>query len=277
MRIFETIKPKDNTLKKYISYYYVDVADNEDYFNEYICYPHYNNTVSLYKSHVLSCDEGHSHITFNNGYLPLQIFTPLREEILKVTQKGPVYKIGIVFNPFGLNQFLRQDIKMDTLASSPSFQFFENYFLLELFSELNIECAINMLEKQLLENFSNIENSYVIRAIELLHEPENEFGIDALAETKIGISRKHLNRLFKKYIGTTPQTYRKIVRFRQLMDFKLNAAKENNYGALSYQVNYADQSHFIKACKQLTNLTPSQFFKEGKLVGSEDTFWNFNR
>ena len=277
MRIFETIKPKDNTLKKYISYYYVDVADNEDYFNEYICYPHYNNTVSLYKSHVLSCDEGHSHITFNNGYLPLQIFTPLREEILKVTQEGPVYKIGIVFKPFGINQFLRQDVKMDTLASSPSFQFFENDFLLELFSELNIECAINMLEKQLLENFSNIENSYVTRAIELLHEPENEFGIDALAETKIGISRKHLNRLFQKYIGTTPQTYRKIVRFRQLMDFKLNAAKENNYGALSYQVNYADQSHFIKACKQLTNLTPSQFFKEGKLVGSEDTFWNFNQ
>ena len=277
MRIFETIKPKDNTLKKYISYYYVDVADNEGYFKEYICYPHYNNTVSLYKSHVLSCDEGHSHITFNNGYLPLQIFTPLREEILRVTQKGPVYKIGIVFKPFGINQFLRQDVKIDTLASSPSFQFFENDFLLELFSELNIECAINMLEKQLLENFSNIENSYVTRAIELLHEPENEFGIDALAETKIGISRKHLNRLFKKYIGTTPQTYRKIVRFRQLMDFKLNAAKENNYGALSYQVNYADQSHFIKACKQLTNLTPSQFFKEGKLVGSEDTFWNFNQ
>jgi len=277
MRIFETIKPKDKILKKYISYYYFDVADDEDYANEYICYPHYNNTISLYKSHVSSFDEGHSLITFNNDCLPLQIFTPLREEILRVTQKGPVYKIGIVFNPFGVNQFLRQDIKMNELTSSPSFQFFENDFLSQLFNEPNIECAVNMLEKQLLENFKNIENSYVTRAIELLHEPENEMGIDVLAETKIGISRKHLNRLFQKYIGTTPQTYRKIVRFRQLMDFKLNAVKENNYGSLSYQVHYADQSHFIKACKQLTNLTPSQFFKEGKLVGSEDTFWNFNR
>jgi len=277
MRIFETIKPKDKILKKYISYYYIDVADNDDYFNEYICYPHYNNTISLYKSHVLSFDEGHSHITFNNDCLPLQIFTPLREEILRVTQKGPVYKIGIVFNPFGINQFLRQEIKMNELVSSPSFQFFEDDFLLRLFSERNIERSIDMLEIQLLENFRNVENSYVTRAIELLHEPENEFGIDALAETKIGISRKHLNRLFQKYIGTTPQTYRKIVRFRQLMDFKLNAVKENNYGSLSYQVNYADQSHFIKACKQLTNLTPSQFFKEGKIVGSEDIFWNFIR
>ena len=276
MRIFETIKPKDKVLKKYISYYYIDVADDEDYFNEYICYPHYNNTISLYKSHVLSCDEGHSHITFNNDCLPLQIFTPLREEILRVTQKGPVYKIGIVFKPFGINQFLRQEIKMDTLASSPIFQFFENDFLRGLFAERNIDYVINMLEKELLGNFNSIENSYVTKAIELLHKPNNELAIDVLAETKIGISRKHLNRLFQKYIGTTPQTYRKILRFRQLMDFKLNAAKENNYGSLSYQVNYADQSHFIKSCKQLTNLTPSQFFKEGKLVGSEDTFWNFS-
>ena len=255
----------------------MDVADDEDYFNEYICYPHYNNTISLYKSHVLSCDDGRSHITFNNDCLPLQIFTPLREEILRVTQKGPVYKIGIVFNPIGINQFLRQDIKMNKLASSPSFQFFENDFLRRLFAERNIDYAINMLEKALLENFNSIENLYVTRAIELLHEPNNELAIDVLAETKIGISRKHLNRLFQKYIGTTPQTYRKILRFRQLMDFKLNAAKENNYGSLSYQVNYADQSHFIKSCKQLTNLTPSQFFKEGVLIGSEDTFWNFIR
>ncbi|KQR67697.1 AraC family transcriptional regulator [Pedobacter sp. Leaf176] len=277
MRIFETIKPKDKILKKYISYYYIDIADNEGYFNEYICYPHYNNTISLYKSHVSSFDEGHSLITFSNGCLPLQIFTPIREEILRVTQKGPVYKIGIVFNPFGINQFLRQDIKMNKITSSPSFQFFENDFLRRLFAERNIDYAIDMLEKALSRNFNNIENLYVTRAIELLHQPENELGIDVLAETKIGISRKHLNRLFQKYLGTTPQTYRKILKFRQLMDFKLNAVKENNYGSLSYQLNYADQSHFIKACKQLTNLTPSQFFKEGKVVGSEDIFWNFTR
>jgi len=277
MRIFETIRPKDKILKKYISYYYIDIADDEDYFNKYICYPHYNNTISLYKSHRSVFDKGHSSITYDDEALPLQIFTPLREEILRVTQNGPVHKIGIVFNPFGINQFLSQDIKINKITSSPSFQFFENDFLIKLFSDWRIDYSVDMLEEQLLANFNSVENLYVCKAIELLHQPENEFSIDELAETKIGISRKHLNRLFQKYIGTTPQTYRKILKFRQLMDFKLNALKGDNYSTLSHQVNYTDQSHFIKTCKQLTNLTPSQFFKEGEVIGSEDIFWNFSR
>jgi len=275
MRIFETLKPENNLLKNYISYYYIDIADDLDYFSEYICYPHYNNTVSLYKSHTVAFYPENSVISFNEDEAPLQIFTPIREKILKVTQNGPVHKIGIVFNTLGINQFLNKDFNIYQIVSSPSFMLFENEFVLQLFEENNLQKIASLLDNKLLNSFIKFTNSYLEKAIPLLHIVENDFNIDQLAELKLGISRKHLNRLFKKHVGITPQKFRTIVRFRQLMEYKLKTQQQSNYTSLSHQAHYTDQSHFIKACKQLTNLTPSQFFKEGKIIGSEDTFWNF--
>ncbi|WP_343532988.1 helix-turn-helix domain-containing protein [Pedobacter sp.] len=277
MRIFETIKPGHPFLQQYISYYYLDIADDEDYCNEYICYPHYNNTISLYKSHTTSLQNNHSIVSFEKDAAPLQIFTPLRENILKVTQRGPVFKVGIVFEPFGINQFLRKKIPLNERACSPAFHFFDEGFVRNLFNGYQFTAMANLLDVQLLKLFTPMENPYLTKAIEIFSSTTDEVGIDELAEVKLGISRKHLNRLFKRYIGVTAQKYRSIVRFRQLINCKLHQNEPQNLTALSHQVHYTDQSHFIKACKQLTGLTPSQFFKDGEMIGSEDTFWSFAR
>ena len=277
MRIFETVKPSDELLKKHISYYYLDIAEEQDYFNEYICYPHYNNTISLYKSHTVSFQPHHSIVSFKKDAVPLQIFTPLRENILKVTQYGPVYKVGIVFEPFGIHQFMHEKIAIHQRICSPAFQFFEEAFVGRLFQTTQLKKIAGLLDNQLLQLFSPKENPYLSKAIQLLNSAAHEVSIDELAEVKLGISRKHLNRLFKQHIGVTAQKYRSIVRFRQLMNCKLYQNEAQNLTMLSHQVHYTDQSHFIKVCKQLTGLTPSQFFKAGETIGSEDTFWNFAR
>ncbi len=275
MRIFETIKPGDQLLQKHISYYYLDRADEQGYFNEYICYPHYNNTISLYQSHTAYLQNNHSVVSFDKDAPPLQIFTPLRENTLKVTQKGPVYKIGIVFEPLGIHQFLREEIAINERVCSPTFHFFEDAFVRLLFQSGQLKEIASLLDKQLLQLFRPKENAYLSKAIQMLNAVDHEVSIDELAEVKLGISRKHLNRLFKQYIGVSAQKYRSIVRFRQLMNHKLHQNERQNLTMLSHQVHYTDQSHFIKACKQLTGLTPSQLFKTGEVVGSEDTFWNF--
>jgi len=275
MRIFETIKPKNKLLENYISYYYIDIADDEDYFNEYICYPHFNNTLSFYKCHTINYVVGNSIINFEKDGSPLQIFTPIREKMLKVTQHGPVHKIGIVFKPFGINQFLTKEIEINKIVFSPSFIFFENKFVQHLFVQDSLANIVNAMEEQLFKMLNPIENFYIEKALTIFHTEENEFNIDELAEIRLGISRKHLHRLFNKHIGTTPQKYKAIVRFRKLMKYKLNDEQQHNFTSLSHQVRYTDQSHFIKTCKQFTGLTPSNLFKKGRIVGSEDIFWNF--
>lgn len=274
MRTFETFKPINELLRKYISYYYLDIADEETYFNEYICYPHYNTTVSFYKSHLSSLCHRHSATHYQEGAAPLQIFTPLREEPLKVSQNGPVYKIAIVFEPLGINQFTN-GIDLTARQTSPGFELFRQRELELLFEEPTSQQIVLRLENLLLERFKPVRNDYVSQALLYFHEPQNDWLIDEIAEKKLGIGRKQLNRLFKQYLGTSPQKYRSIVRFRQLMDHKLRKEDQQSYTSLSHQAHYTDQSHFIRACKQLTGLTPSQFFRDGKIVGSEDTFWKF--
>lgn len=275
MRIFKTFKPKRGLLRKYVSYYYLDIADKESYFNEYICYPHYNTTVSLYKCHLATLDGNHpqhSVVEYHEQAPPLQIFTPLREVPLKVSQKGPIHKIAIVFEPLGINQFTR-GIDLANKLISPDFQLFKLHEVGSLFEQQTSEQLTDQLDRLLLANFSLVENDYVSEALQHFHLPDNDLLIDEIAERKLGISRKQLNRLFKQYLGTSPQKYRSIVRFRQLMDYKLRKEGQQSYTSLSHQAHYTDQSHFIKACKQLTGLTPSQFFKDGRIIGSEDIFW----
>lgn len=274
MRIFETFRPNNELLRKYVSYYYLDIADDPSYFNEYICYPHYNTTVSFYKSHIASLNSQHSVVQYCEGANPLQIFTPLRETPLKVSQKGAVHKIAIVFEPLGINQFMGH---LDLLERqvSPTFQLFDAKEVEQLFEQAIPGQIADLLDSFLLANFKQVQNNYVSEAIAQFHQSENNLLIDEIAENKLGIGRKQLNRLFKQYLGTSPQNYRSIVRFRQLMAYKLGQEGQKNYTSLSHQVHYTDQSHFIKACKQLTGLTPSQFFRDGKIVGSEDTFWKF--
>jgi AraC-like DNA-binding protein len=275
MRTFKTLKPKSELTRQYVSYYYLDLATAPAYHNEYICYPHYNNTISLYQSHVFNDMEAQRIVSHHADQPPLQIFTPIREKILKVVQDGPVYKIGIVFEPFGINQFINDGFDVGSLKVSPDFNFFSNEHLHQLFAESNEELLVNLLDEQLEKKYQKVENPYIEKALMIFHHSEDDYSIDELAERKLGISRKHFNRLFKAYIGTNPQKYRNIARFRQLMQHKLKLSNAANYSSLSHQAHYTDQSHFIKACKQLTQLTPSQFFKEGKLIGTVDTFWNF--
>lgn len=85
-------------IKKYIDYYYLDLKSNNE-INEFQCSPHFNNTISIYKSHIQS-EEGE--IVFEENAEALQIFTPIRQKFLNVKQIGKVYRIVIVFHPLGI-------------------------------------------------------------------------------------------------------------------------------------------------------------------------------
>jgi hypothetical protein len=103
--IFETFEPQNLIVKKYIDYYYLDIKQN-NIINEFQCFPHFNNSISLYKSHIRLKDGA---MVFNKTAKPFQIFTPIRENTLTVKQLGKVYRIVIVFHPIVLPKFKTTD------------------------------------------------------------------------------------------------------------------------------------------------------------------------
>lgn len=60
------------------------------------------------------------------------------------------------------------------------------------------------------------------------------------------LSRRHTQRLFKKYFGYAPHDFIKVIRFQQSL-------RHGTFEA------YADQAHYIREFKRITNLTPREF------------------
>lgn len=278
MKLFKTFKPKIAQLQKYISYYYLDTCDDLDYFNEYVCYPHFNTTLSFYKSNTLALDKNHNTIRYSEKSPFLKVLTPIREHQLKVTQIGKVHKIAIVFNPLGVNQFLKnKKINGSVVGEFENFDPNIDSCLNSLFNITNEDETVSILDDFLLSQLSEFNNEYVENALKFFHDVDNIYTIEEIAEKDLGISRKHLNQLFISYLNITPQKYRMIVRFRHLVTAKLHSSNTSSLTNLAYFAKYADQSHFIKACKQLTGLNPKQFFVHLEEVGSEDIFWTFSK
>ncbi|KAA0992586.1 AraC family transcriptional regulator [Dyadobacter aurulentus] len=74
-----------------------------------------------------------------------------------------------------------------------------------------------------------------------------------------GLSSRQLRRLFEFYIGDTPKTFSKVVRFQNIFRAKPSqqSLRENK---LFYDSGYYDQAHFIKEFKNFYGVTPSRAF-----------------
>jgi len=276
MKIFKTFKPNHTIVQKYISYYYLDVCDSEGYFNEYNCYPHINTTLSFYKSNIFEQNKNHNTVIYRENSPYLKLITPIRESILKVTQIGKVHKIAAVFEPLGINQFLvPRKIKEKTSSIFNEFNPGIDVYLDEVFNTFDDKKIVTLLDAFFLGRLSTFNNEYLEKALYFFSDIDNTQTINEIAEKNLGISRKHLNQLFISYLNITPQKFRMIVRFRYLMNVRSRFIDDMNLTKLAYYANYADQSHFIKACRQLTGLKPKDFFDSLKTVGSEDIFWTF--
>lgn len=264
--IFETFKPKNSIIEKYVDYYYLDLKpDNVN--NEFQCFPHFNNTISLYTSHTrLKNDE----IQFDKNAEPFQIFTPIREKILSVKQLGKVHRIVIVFHPLGIQQFYENLNFADYITD---FEFFDSNELNEIFSTTETKTLTTLLDLFLERRFKKYENTIIERSIEYIFNTCENFSVAEISDG-IGISRQHLNRIFQLHLGVSIKKFMKIVLFRQTINRKLFENSNENFTKLAYEFDFNDQSHLSKTYRSLTENSPRSFFAKGSVLGKEDTFWH---
>ncbi|MBC9932995.1 AraC family transcriptional regulator [Chitinophaga qingshengii] len=75
-------------------------------------------------------------------------------------------------------------------------------------------------------------------------------------DLQAGVSPRQLRRLFDFYIGDTPKTFSKVVRFQQLLH-TIPTADSLRAGKTFYDAGYYDQAHFIKEFKTMYGLPPT--------------------
>lgn len=87
---------------------------------------------------------------------------------------------------------------------------------------------------------------------------------DALVSVRneLGVTERTFQRIFEKDIGVSPNQYRRICQFNSAF-WQLNKRKFHKLTEIAFENGYADQSHYIRAFKEFTNITPKDYLNFG--------------
>lgn len=173
---------------------------------------------------------------------------------------NPFNYIGIRFMPaafpllFGVcagdltNRFEHLDDVVPTLAAGLAQQTAGLHNLHELSPVLN-----HYFEKILAGHTMDADHR-LLQALDLILRAGGNIRLET--ELHSGVSPRHLRRLFDFYIGESPKTFCKVVRFQQLLH-NTPTADSLRAGKMFYDAGYYDQAHFIKEFKTLYGLPPT--------------------
>ncbi len=209
--------------------------------------------------------EGHSAVEKLTDHSTKAWIVGLITRPLSVYQAANSTEITVVFNPVKLRSFI--PIPMHHFANGnmiPAAEIMPRNELCELTdrlmedrSEENVIAQIeNFLSKIFDEHSYHLASSKVFQMIQNLQVSE----VGDLSNY-IGVSTTTLRNWSADYIGLTPKELIQIMRFQKV----LNEKETQNLTDLAYRFQYYDQAHFSKTFKQLSGMTPSNYFSDKKL------------
>src|SRR5215510_7848456 len=162
------------------------------------------------------------------------------------------------FFPIPLSEIANRHVHVNDLWPGASERLLESLFAAENHPEriaLLQNALVNRLES--CEEFSSIR---IVRAAVKLAQQAGMRRVGDLAK-RIGVSDRHLNRVFQNAVGISPKQFVRILRFQQVVKVaRQNAAL--NWAEIAADTEYYDQSHLIGEFKRLTGMTPAAFNNE---------------
>lgn len=82
----------------------------------------------------------------------------------------------------------------------------------------------------------------------------------AFVQKDLCVTTRTFQRLFKSSIGLAPNLYRRICQFDAAFQ-QLNKGRFSRLSDIAFDHGYADQSHYIRAFKEFTSITPKDYLK----------------
>jgi len=274
---FITVKPKDDIVAKHIDYYYFHSSDDEKFDSKFSFYPNYKHAITLYKNSDVRFTDDTSIIRPSQSETIGCYYSINTKQSFWVDLEGRFYKIGIVFHPLGLNHFIDKPLSE---VFEPSFGAF-NYFgealedaAAKSFAETNADRKAAHLDAFFRNAFYGFDEVAVKRSVQEILNSNGTIKVEELSDV-IGVNRKTLLRLFKKHLCCSVEEYKKMVMFRNALNYSQQAGEETTLTDVALFSYYYDQAHYIKHFKSVTMHSPKTLLSKLTRLGNQEVYWNF--
>lgn len=194
---------------------------------------------------------------------PRRVVIGQLEQSLANQNLGRADYLGIQFRPTGIFAFLRfpqheltgRIISLTDLAPALD---------RELASRLGEIASpaqrIQTLEQILLRYFhASTQPHHVIEAaVQAMQEAQGNISISALM-AQFDLSGRQIERLFQQYVGLSPKSFSRILRFKHVMCLA-EQGRIGNWAELALIAGYYDQAHLVRDFQQFAGESPTQLF-----------------
>lgn len=277
---FDAFYPRHQVLKDTIEYYYFEKTNSDDFSTEYYAFPNIVVPLNIHRNIACQIDGHQVKVTGVKDRNYKMILNGRYEIPLHVQQKGRIDKVTIIFKPLGLNCFIKAPFI--EVARKPTQIFTEwirtnnsSAFLKQFFEEQDNCKRILILEDYLLSLYRPFTDHLLLSNIlSMLSDFSKEVPIEKIAKNS-SLSSRTLDRLFKKHLGVSPVSFRKIARFRHSLKNKMFNSKFNTLTKIGYESNFYDQSYFSKVYKNLTGQNPKAFFNSIDKLADDRLLFKF--
>lgn len=273
------LKPENETLKKYISYYYFQTNQNSGEIKKFTFFPNTVNALTVYHNskNAYSANNSTSKPTKSNQIN--YYYGGMMLKFMEVAIHSPYDKIAVAFNTLGINSFIDKPLsEIISKTEDLTFSYFKKIRAMDkvmskVFETHNFNDRVKLLDDYFLALLNKFSEPTLERALQIIHSPENtKVQVNELADA-LGISQKTLTRKFKLHLNCTPKKYIEIHQFRSAFEAFILDDKIKKLTDLVYDYHYPDQSNFIHQFKKISGLNPRRFFKNVKKLGDGRLFW----
>ena len=193
-------------------------------------------------------------LTIDYSNLDAQRLHPIR-----IAQRGHVVCCGVRFHVGGLAPFVDRPVHLwndRVVGLSEVFGASANGLCEALrSSKENVQLQKEIFDAFLLQRLRVKDGYQVFQTLRAeIEASKGEQSIDAVCRRN-AISQRQLNRLFRAYLGFSPKTYSRVVRFQRALKL-LKQDPGCTLAEVAAQCGYYDQPHFVREFKAYAGTAP---------------------
>jgi len=177
---------------------------------------------------------------------------------------GTMNMLGVRFHAHGIFPFLKQplaELTDSVVALKEIWPSLSNELSPHLLAASGDRQRIESVERVLLRLLHKQElqpEPHLQNAVKCISANAGLISIEQLAR-EIGLGKRQLERIFSLQVGVSPKHYARITRLQRILRL-LQRADKYDWPNIVVNCRFYDQSHLTRDFKELTGLTPTEFF-----------------